>query len=55
MIALPQACSKPLEPYGFDQSKKDYTLQSFGEMADHFKASYFKMPVHVSNELSRSI
>ncbi|GFN77384.1 lysine-specific demethylase 5a [Plakobranchus ocellatus] len=41
-----QACSKPLEPYGFDQSKRDYTLQSFGEMADHFKASYFKMPVH---------
>ncbi|KAK3776769.1 hypothetical protein RRG08_058519 [Elysia crispata] len=41
-----QACSRPLEPYGFDQSKRDYTLQSFGEMADHFKASYFKMPVH---------
>ncbi|XP_013066570.2 lysine-specific demethylase 5A-like isoform X1 [Biomphalaria glabrata] len=46
MFLLVQACSKPLEPYGFDQSKRDYTLQSFGEMADHFKASYFKMPVH---------
>lgn len=42
-----QVCSKPLEPYGFDQSKREYTLQSFGEMADQFKSNYFNMPVHM--------
>ena len=43
-----QACSKPVELYGFEQSKNEYNLQSFGEMADHFKSTYFNMPVHVS-------
>ena len=43
-----QACSKPTELYGFEQSKNEYNLQSFGEMADHFKSTYFNMPVHVS-------
>ena len=43
-----QACSKPLDPYGFEQSKREFSLQSFGEMADNFKANYFNMPVHVS-------
>ncbi|KAK3610530.1 hypothetical protein CHS0354_008964 [Potamilus streckersoni] len=42
-----QACSKPLDPYGFEQSKREFTLQSFGEMADEFKANFFKMPVHM--------
>lgn len=42
-----QVVSKPLEPYGFDQAKKEYTLQSFGEMADQFKSNYFNMPVHM--------
>ncbi|XP_025106262.1 lysine-specific demethylase 5A-like isoform X3 [Pomacea canaliculata] len=41
-----EACSKPAELYGFEQSKREYTLQSFGEMADHFKSTYFNMPVH---------
>ncbi|KAK7101928.1 hypothetical protein V1264_020234 [Littorina saxatilis] len=41
-----QACSKPAEQYGFEQSKNEYNLQSFGEMADHFKSTYFNMPVH---------
>lgn len=27
---------------------REYTLQSFGEMADNFKSDYFNMPVHVS-------
>ncbi|XP_064633580.1 lysine-specific demethylase 5A-like isoform X2 [Lineus longissimus] len=40
-------CSKPLDPYGFEQAKKEYSLQSFGEMADQFKADYFNMPVHM--------
>ena len=43
-----QACSKPLDPYGFEQSKREFSLQAFGEMADNFKANYFNMPVHVS-------
>ncbi|ESO91413.1 hypothetical protein LOTGIDRAFT_205701 [Lottia gigantea] len=42
-----QVCNKPQAPYGFEQSEREYTLQSFGEMADHFKSSYFNMPVHV--------
>ncbi|XP_052059486.1 lysine-specific demethylase 5A-like isoform X1 [Mytilus californianus] len=42
-----QVCSKPLEPYGFDQSKREYTLQSFGEHADQFKSNFFNMPVHM--------
>lgn len=36
-----------MNPYGFEQAKKDYSLQSFGEMADQFKSNYFNMPVHV--------
>uniref|UniRef100_A0A8B8DS00 [histone H3]-trimethyl-L-lysine(4) demethylase n=1 Tax=Crassostrea virginica TaxID=6565 RepID=A0A8B8DS00_CRAVI len=42
-----QACCRPLNPYGFEQAKKDYSLQSFGEMADQFKSNYFNMPVHM--------
>lgn len=26
---------------------REYSLQSFGEMADQFKSDYFNMPVHV--------
>lgn len=40
--------SKPVEAFGFEQAHKEYTLQSFGEMADKFKQDYFNMPVHVS-------
>lgn len=40
-------CSKPQEAYGFEQAKREYNLQSFGEMADQFKLDYFSMPVHM--------
>ena len=43
-----QACNQPKEAYGFAQAKKEYSLQTFGEMADQFKLDYFNMPVHVS-------
>ena len=43
-----QACNQPKEVYGFAQAKKEYSLQTFGEMADQFKLDYFNMPVHVS-------
>ena len=33
--------------YGFEQAKTEYTLHSFGEMADKFKLDYFGAPVHV--------
>jgi len=33
--------------YGFEQAKTEYTLQSFGEMADKFKLDYFGAPIHV--------
>lgn len=39
--------SKPVEAFGFEQAMKEYTLQSFGEMADKFKQDYFNMPVHL--------
>ncbi|XP_062579327.1 lysine-specific demethylase 5A-like isoform X1 [Saccostrea cucullata] len=42
-----KACCRPMNPYGFEQAKKDYSLQSFGEMADQFKSNYFNMPVHM--------
>uniref|UniRef100_UPI00358F3A27 lysine-specific demethylase 5D-like isoform X2 n=1 Tax=Myxine glutinosa TaxID=7769 RepID=UPI00358F3A27 len=42
-----EECRKPQEAFGFEQAKRVYTLQSFGEMADTFKASYFNMPVHM--------
>lgn len=48
VVHLPsQECSKPREAFGFEQAVREYTLQSFGEMADHFKSDYFNMPVHV--------
>uniref|UniRef100_A0A8B9JPM3 [histone H3]-trimethyl-L-lysine(4) demethylase n=1 Tax=Astyanax mexicanus TaxID=7994 RepID=A0A8B9JPM3_ASTMX len=40
-------CKKPSEAFGFEQATREYTLQSFGEMADTFKADYFNMPVHM--------
>uniref|UniRef100_S4RDL6 [histone H3]-trimethyl-L-lysine(4) demethylase n=1 Tax=Petromyzon marinus TaxID=7757 RepID=S4RDL6_PETMA len=42
-----EECSKPQEAFGFEQATKEYTLQSFGEMADTFKSDYFSMPVHM--------
>jgi len=42
-----QECHKPAEVYGFEQAKREYSLQSFGEMADQFKLDYFGMPIHV--------
>ena len=39
--------SKPTEAFGFQQAQKEYTLQSFGEMADQFKSDYFSTPVHL--------
>ncbi|XP_073726145.1 lysine-specific demethylase 5A isoform X1 [Misgurnus anguillicaudatus] len=42
-----EECNKPREAFGFEQAVREYTLQSFGEMADHFKSDYFNMPVHM--------
>ncbi|XP_059944239.1 lysine-specific demethylase 5D-like isoform X6 [Mesoplodon densirostris] len=40
-------CKRPLEAFGFEQATQEYTLQSFGEMADSFKVDYFNVPVHM--------
>ncbi|CAO2624506.1 Lysine-specific demethylase 5C, partial [Lemmus lemmus] len=40
-------CRRPPEAFGFEQATREYSLQSFGEMADAFKADYFNMPVHM--------
>ncbi|MFT7814238.1 lysine-specific demethylase 5C-like isoform X3 [Arapaima gigas] len=42
-----EECKQPAEAFGFEQATREYTLQSFGEMADAFKADYFNMPVHM--------
>ena len=39
--------SKPMGEYGFQQARKEYTLQSFGEMAEKFKTDYFETPGHL--------
>ncbi|XP_037374226.1 lysine-specific demethylase 5D-like isoform X2 [Talpa occidentalis] len=40
-------CKRSPEAFGFEQATQEYTLQSFGEMADSFKTDYFSMPVHM--------
>ncbi|KAM8830696.1 lysine-specific demethylase 5C isoform 1-T1 [Synchiropus picturatus] len=42
-----EECKRPSEAFGFEQATREYSLQSFGEMADAFKADYFNMPVHM--------
>ena len=42
-----KVCQRPSMKYGFEQAKTEYSLQSFGEMADKFKLDYFGVPVHV--------
>uniref|UniRef100_A0A3B3S562 [histone H3]-trimethyl-L-lysine(4) demethylase n=1 Tax=Paramormyrops kingsleyae TaxID=1676925 RepID=A0A3B3S562_9TELE len=42
-----EECKRPSEAFGFEQATREYTLQSFGEMADTFKSDYFNMPVHM--------
>lgn len=54
-IACWQECSKPREAFGFEQAVREYTLQSFGEMADHFKSDYFNMPVHVRSSFEWTV
>uniref|UniRef100_A0A8C2DDG2 [histone H3]-trimethyl-L-lysine(4) demethylase n=1 Tax=Cyprinus carpio TaxID=7962 RepID=A0A8C2DDG2_CYPCA len=44
---LAQECGKPQVAFGFEQASRDYTLRTFGDMADSFKSDYFNMPVHV--------
>lgn len=39
--------AQPTEAFGFEQARREYTLQQFGEMADQFKSDYFNMPVHL--------
>uniref|UniRef100_A0A668AFY5 [histone H3]-trimethyl-L-lysine(4) demethylase n=1 Tax=Myripristis murdjan TaxID=586833 RepID=A0A668AFY5_9TELE len=44
---LAQECGKPAVAFGFEQASRNYTLQTFGDMADSFKSDYFNMPVHM--------
>jgi len=39
--------NKPSDAFGYEQARRKYTLQQFGEMADKFKSKYFNMPVHL--------
>ena len=47
-VACLQACTEDQEAFGFEQSKKTYTLESFGEKANQFKSFYFKRHPTVS-------
>lgn len=40
-----QAISVKPQAYGFEQARKEYTLATFGEMADDFKAEHFQKAV----------
>uniref|UniRef100_A0A8C7J6K1 [histone H3]-trimethyl-L-lysine(4) demethylase n=1 Tax=Oncorhynchus kisutch TaxID=8019 RepID=A0A8C7J6K1_ONCKI len=44
---LAQECGKPQVAFGFEQAGRDYSLRTFGDMADSFKSDYFNMPVHM--------
>ncbi|XP_031423782.1 lysine (K)-specific demethylase 5Ba isoform X2 [Clupea harengus] len=44
---LAQECGKLQVAFGFEQASRNYTLRSFGDMADSFKSDYFNMPVHM--------
>lgn len=44
-----------MEAFGFEQAKREYSLQEFGEMADLFKSEYFGMPVHVMLKLLKFV
>ncbi|TRY59713.1 hypothetical protein DNTS_002507 [Danionella cerebrum] len=44
---LAQECGKQQVSFGFEQAPRDYTLRTFGDMADSFKSDYFNMPVHM--------
>uniref|UniRef100_A0A3T1CWC7 [histone H3]-trimethyl-L-lysine(4) demethylase n=1 Tax=Polyandrocarpa misakiensis TaxID=7723 RepID=A0A3T1CWC7_POLMI len=44
---LAKECNKKTDAYGFEQARKEYTLQTFGEMADAFKSEYFTKPAHM--------
>ena len=43
-----QACIEDQEAFGFEQSKKTYTLEAFGEKAHKFKSFYFSQHPTVS-------
>ncbi|XP_063230043.1 lysine-specific demethylase 5-like [Bacillus rossius redtenbacheri] len=43
---IAEEVSKPMEAFGFEQARREYNLQQFGEMADQFKTDYFRMPAH---------
>lgn len=42
-----KAVCKLDDGFGFEQSQRTYTLKSFGEVADKFKADYFGVPIHL--------
>ena len=50
---IAEICKAPEESYGFEQSKKCYTLTQFGEMADKFKYDYFKRQNVSCDEVER--
>lgn len=48
-ICIIQECNKPQDAFGFEQAEKQYTLRTFGEMANSFKRDYFGRQPHVSD------
>ena len=46
-----QECNKPQDAFGFEQAEIQYSLRTFGQMANTFKQEYFGRATHVSFEL----
>ncbi|XP_059612506.1 lysine-specific demethylase 5-like isoform X1 [Phlebotomus argentipes] len=42
-----EVVNQPVEAFGFEQAKREYTLLEFSDMADAFKKNYFHMQAHL--------
>lgn len=40
-LCIAKECCQPVEAFGFEQAKTDYSLRTFGQMANQFKTNYF--------------
>ena len=49
LLPTTQECTQDLEAFGFEQSKKSYSLEAFGEKANQFKSFYFRKHPTVSS------
>ncbi|ESN92954.1 hypothetical protein HELRODRAFT_69268 [Helobdella robusta] len=46
-FCIAKECKRPMPSFGFEQSQCEYSLKTYGLMADKFKSDYFKMSCHL--------